>query len=88
MKALNLLVAAVLLAAQTTLAQNKNDNTWLVGIGPNIPEIYNGGAIIDFSVEPPNIKYRNMPSMGRALAFTSICDAAGNLMAYSTVVAW
>jgi hypothetical protein len=82
MKALNLLVAAVLVATQPILAQNKNDNTWLVGIGPNIPEIYNGGAIIDFSVEPPNIKYRNLPSMGRALAFTSICDANGNLMAY------
>lgn len=38
---------------------------------------------MDFRETPVDLSYRIMGPMGRSLAFTNICDAQGNLVAYS-----
>lgn len=54
-----------------------------MGIGPNWPESKEGGVLMDFRETPVEISYRNMAPMGRAFAFTNICDGEGNLVLYT-----
>lgn len=83
MQKLVLSLLTSLVAIQFSFSQNLYDYSWLVGDGPNQPENMAGGAILNFQETPVSISYRNMPSMGRTLAFTNICDAHGNLVAYT-----
>lgn len=68
-------------AASALYAQNKYDNTWVLGYTPNKPPIY-GGTTIQFNgTRPPALSYFEIPFDFDGVA--SICDEAGNLLMYT-----
>lgn len=83
MRKTTLLILTTCLATCGILAQNQYDYSWVMGIGPNLPDYKEGGVLMDFRETPVTISYRNMAPMGRAFAFTNICDGEGNLVLYT-----
>ncbi|MBK9727403.1 MAG: PKD domain-containing protein [Saprospiraceae bacterium] len=62
-------------------AQDKQDNIWLFGHGPNRPVDHFGGSMIDFSSEFPYVQYFNINT--RLFDCSSICNNLGELCLYT-----
>lgn len=77
----SLFICLHFLITGTALSQGKHDFTWILGIDPNIPELYSGGTRIDFKSGRLESSYFNI--IGKMDSYSMISDDVGNLQFYT-----